>query len=124
LIKELDSYRLRILGLNPMWVRRKNIGGRLIVLVGDLTNDELYLVKRICFSINWKFGKNQTFIVESMPHWAKESDTVLDFVGLISSADNIIRLPSPDKILNRPSLKKRIWTELSRFLMENPVKNY
>ena len=72
-----------------------------------------------CFSINFNHYKKQTFIVKSLPKWAKKDDTVVAFGGLVPDAENVIGLPYPKKILLEPSLKKKIWSDLSKFLKRN-----
>ena len=73
-------------------------------------------LKQICFSINFNYYERQTFIVKSLPKWAKKDDTVVDFGGLVSNAENVIGLPYPRKILQEPHLKRKIWGDLSKFL--------
>ena len=51
-MKELNLYGLRILGIDTFWERRTSFKKRLIVVVGELSEEELYLVKSICFSLN------------------------------------------------------------------------
>ena len=118
-MKELNLYGLRILGIDTIWERRASFKKRLIVLVGELTEEELYLVKSICFSINFSHYEKQTFIVKSLPKWAKKDDTVIDFAELVPNAENVIGLPCPRKILQEPNLKKKIWADLSNFLKRN-----
>ena len=65
-MKELNLYGLRILGIDTIWEKRASFKKRLIVLVGELTEEELYLVKSICFSINFSHYEMQTFIVKSL----------------------------------------------------------
>ena len=91
----------------------------LIVVVGELSKEELYLVKSICFSVNLHYCERQTVILKSAPKWAKREDTVIDFGGSVSSAENVIGLPCPSKILKEPNLKKKIWGDLSIFLKRN-----
>ena len=117
--KELNLYGLHILGIDTIWEKRASFKKRLIVLVGELTEDELYLVKSICFSINFNHYEKQTFIVKSLPKWAKKDDTVVDFAGLVPIAENVIGLPYPRKILQEPSLKKKIWGDLADFFIRN-----
>ena len=114
-MKELNLYGLRILGIDTFWERRASSKKRLIVVVGELTVDELYLVKSICFSVNVNYCERQTFIVKSLPKWAKKDDTVVDFEGLVPDAKNVVRVPYPGKILQEPNLKKKIWGDLSKF---------
>ncbi len=118
-MKELDLYGLRILGIDTFWERRTNFKKRLIVVVGELSEEELYLVKSICFSINLNYFERETFIVKSLPKWAKTDDNVVDFVGLVPSTENVIGLPCPRQILQEPNLKKTIWSDLSNFLKRN-----
>ena len=118
-MKELNLYGLRILGIDTFWERRTSFNKRVIVVVGELSEEELYLVKSICFSINLNFCERETFIVQSLPKWAKTDDTVLDFGGLVPRAENVIDLPYPTKILQEPNLKKEIWVKLSMFLKRN-----
>ena len=115
-MKELNLYGLRILGIDTFWKKRTSFKKRLIVVVGELSEEELYLVKSICFSINLNYCERETLIVQSLPKWAKTDDTVLDFGGLVPRAENVIDLPYPRKILNEPNLKKKIWSDLSMFL--------
>ena len=119
-MKELNLYGLRILGIDTIWEKRASFKKRLIVLVGELTEEELYLVKSICFSINYNHYEKQTFIVKSLPKWAKKDDTVLDFGGLVPNAKNVIGLPYPREILQEPKLKRKIWGDLSMFFKRNP----
>ena len=114
-MKDLNTYGLRILGIDTFWERRAGFKKRLIVVVGELTADELYLVKSICFSVNVNYCERQTFIVKSLPKWAKKDDLVVDFEGLVPDAKNVVGLPYPGKILQEPSLKKKIWGDLSKF---------
>ena len=118
-MKELNLYGLRILGIDTFWERRTSFKKRLIVVVGELTEEELYLVKSICFSIKLNYCERETFIVESLPKWAKTEDTVVDFGELVPRAENVIGLPCPKKILQEPNLKKKIWIDLSMFLKRN-----
>ena len=118
-MKELNLYGLRILGIDTIWEKRASFKKRLIVLVGELTEEELYLVKSICFSINLNYFERETFIVKSLPKWAKTDDNVVDFVGLVPSTENVIGLPCPRQILQEPNLKKTIWSDLSNFLKRN-----
>ena len=118
-MKELNLYGLRILGIDTFWERRTSFKKRLIVVVGELSEEELYLVKSICFSINLNYCERETFIVQSLPKWAKTKDTVLDFGGLVPCAENVIGLPYPRQILQEPNLKKKIWSDLSLFLKRN-----
>ena len=115
-MKELNLYGLRILGIDTFWERRTSFKKRLIVVVGEVTQEELYLVKSICFSLNLNYCERQTVIVKSIPKWAKKDDTVLDFGGSVPCDENVIDLPYPKKILHEPNLKKKIWGDLSRFL--------
>ena len=117
-MKELNLYGLRILGIDPFWERRTSLK-KLFVVVGELSEEELYLVKSICFSVNLNYCERQTVIVKSVPKWAKKDDTVIDFGGLVSCAENVIGLPCPRKILQDSNLKKKIWVELSMFLKRN-----
>ena len=117
-MKELNLYGLRILGIDTFWERRTSLK-KLFVVVGELSEEELYLVKSICFSINLNYCERETFIVQSVPKWAKTDDTILDFVGLVPSAENVIGLPYPRKILQEPNLKKKIWSDLAVFLKRN-----
>ena len=119
-MKELNLYGLRILGIDTFWERRTSFKKRLIVVVGELTEEELYLVKSICFSIKLNCCERETFIVQSLPKWAKTEDTVVDFGELVPRAENVIGLPFPKKILQEPNLKKKIWSDLSMFLKRNP----
>ena len=66
-MKELNLYKLRILGIDTFWKRRASFKKRLIIAVGELTEEELYLVKSICFSINLNYCERETFIVKSLP---------------------------------------------------------
>ena len=118
-MKELNLYGLRILGIDTFWKRRTSFKKRLIFLVGDLDEEELYLVKSICFSINLNDYEKQTLIVKSLPNWTKKDDIIVDFAGLIPNAENVIGFPSPRKILQEPNLKKKIWLDLSMFLKRN-----
>ena len=118
-MKELNLYGLRILGIDTFWERRTSFKKRLIVVVGELTEEELYLVKSICFSIKLNCCERETFIVQSLPKWAKTEDTVVDFGELVPRAENVIGLPFPNKILQEPNLKKKIWSDLSMFLKRN-----
>ena len=118
-MKELNLYGLRILGIDTFWERRTSFKKRLIVVVGELTEEELYLVKSICFSIKLNYCERETFIVQSLPKWAKTEDTVVDFGELVPRAENVIGLPCPKKILQEPNLKKKIWIDLSMFLKRN-----
>ena len=118
-MKELNLYGLRILGIDTFWERRTSFKKRLIVVVGELTEEELYLVKSICFSIKLNCCERETFIVQSLPKWAKTEDTVVDFGALVPRAENVIGLPFPKKILQEPNLKKKIWSDLSMFLKRN-----
>ena len=118
-MKELNLYGLRILGIDTFWERRTSFKKRLIVVVGELTEEELYLVKSICFSIKLNCCERETFIVQSLPKWAKTEDTVVDFGELVPRAENVIGLPCPKKILQEPNLKKKIWIDLSMFLKRN-----
>ena len=115
-MKELNLYGLRILGIDTFWERRTSFKKRLIVVVEGLSEEELYLVKSICFSINLNYCERETFIVQSLPKWAKTDDTIVDFVGLVPSAKNVIGLPYFRKILEEPTLKEKIWSDLSMFL--------
>ena len=115
-MKELNSYGLRILGIDTVWARRTSFAKRLILIVGELNEEELYLVKSICFSINANYCKRQMFVVKSLPNWAKNDDIIVDFVGWAPGAENVISLPAPEKILQKPSLKKKIWLDLSKIL--------
>ena len=115
-MKEPNTYGLRILGIDTFWKRRARFKKRLIVVVGEVTQEELYLVKSICFSLNLNYCERQTVIVKSIPKWAKKDDTVLDFGGSVPCDENVIELPYPKKILHEPNLKKKIWGDLSRFL--------
>ena len=118
-MKGLNLYGFRILGIDTLWKRRTSFKKRLIVIVGELTEEELYLVNSICFSINFNYCERQTIIVKSLPKWVKKGDTIVDFEGLVPNAENIIRLPCPRKILQDPNLKKYIWDDLSKFLKRN-----
>ncbi len=118
-MKELNLYKLRILGIDTFWKRRASFKKRLIIVVGELTEEELYLVKSICFSINLNYCERETFIVKSLPAWAKTDVTIIDFRGLVPSTGNAIGLPCPGEILQEPNLKKKIWGDLSRFLRQN-----
>ena len=118
-MKELNLYELRILGIDTFWERRTSFNKRLIVLVGELSEEELYLVKSICFSINVNYFERETFIVKLLPKWASKDDTVLDFGGLVPNAKNVIGLPYPREILQEPNLKRKIWGDLSIFLKRN-----
>ena len=117
-MKELNLYGLRILGIDTFWERRTSLK-KLFVVVGELSEEELYLVRSICFSVNLNYCERQTVIVKSVPKWAKKDDTVIDFGGLVPCAENVIGLPCPRKILQDPNLKKKIWVELSMFLKRN-----
>ena len=117
-MKELNLYGLRILGIDPLWKRRTSLKN-LFVVVGELSEEELYLVESICFSVKLNYCERQTMIVKSVPKWAKKDDTVIDFGGLVPCAENVIGLPCPRKILQDPNLKKKIWVELSMFLKRN-----
>ncbi|GIR49888.1 MAG: hypothetical protein CM15mP58_19850 [Burkholderiaceae bacterium] len=59
-MKDLNTYGLRILGIDTFWKRRTSFKKRLIVLVGELDEEELYLVKSICFSVNLNYCERQT----------------------------------------------------------------
>ena len=118
-MKELNLYGLRILGIDKFWERRASFKKRLIVVVGELSEEELYLVKSICFSINLNYFERETFIVKSLPKWAKKDDAVVDFVGLGLSTENVIGLPCPGQILQETNLKTTIWRDLSKFLKQN-----
>ena len=118
-MKDLNTYGLRILGIDTFWRRRGNCEKRLIVVVGELSEEELYLVNSICFSVNLNYCERQTVIVKFLPKWAKKDDTVLDFGGLVPNAKNVIGLPCPSKILQEPSLKRKIWGDLSMFFKRN-----
>ena len=117
-MKELNLYGLRILGIDPFWERRTSLK-KLFVVVGELSEEELYLVESICFSVNLNYCERQTVIVKSVPKWVKKDDTVIDFGGLVPCAENVIGLPCPREILQDPNLKKKIWVELSMFLKRN-----
>ena len=117
-MKELNSYGLRILGIDPFWERRTSLK-KLFVVVGELSEEELYLVESICFSVKFNYCERQTVIVKSEPKWAKKDDTIADFVGLVPSTENVIGLPCPRQILQEPNLKKTIWRDLSKFLKRN-----
>ena len=117
-MKELNLYGLRILGIDTFWERRTSLK-KLFIVGGELSEEELYLVKSICFSINLNYRERETFIVQSLPKWAKKDDTVIDFRGLVPRAENVIGLPCPRKILQEPNLKKKIWSDLSVFLKRN-----
>ncbi|MEL0255745.1 MAG: hypothetical protein VW930_07365 [Burkholderiaceae bacterium] len=117
-MKELNLYGLRILGIDTFWERRTSLK-KLFVVVGELSEEELYLVRSICFSVNLNYCERQTVIVKSVPKWAKKDDTVIDFGGLVPCAKNVLGLPCPRKILQDPYLKKEIWIELSMFLKRN-----
>ena len=117
-MKELNLYGLRILGIDPFWERRTSLK-KLFVVVGELSEEELYLVKSICFSVNLNYCERQTVIVKSVPKWAKKDDTIVDFVGLVPSTENVFGLPCPRQILQEPNLKKTIWRDLSKFLNRN-----
>ena len=58
-MKELNLYGLRILGIDTFWERRTSFKKRLIVVVGELSEEELYLVKSICFSINLNYCESK-----------------------------------------------------------------
>ena len=118
-MKELNLYGLRILGIDTFWERRTSFKKRLIFVVGELSEEESYLVKSICFSINLNYCERETFIVQSLPKWAKKSDIVIDFMGLVPSAENVLGLPYPRTILQEPNLKEKIWNNLSMFLERN-----
>ena len=118
-MKEPNTYGLRILGIDTFWKRRARFKKRLIVVVGELSEEELYLVKSICFSINLNYCERETFIVQSLPKWVKTDDTVVDFGGLVPRAEKVIGLPYPRKILQEPNLKKKIWSDLAVFLKRN-----
>ena len=117
-MKELNVYGFRILGIDSFWERRTSLK-KLFVVVGELSEEELYLVKSICFSVNLNYCERQTVIVKSVPKWAKKDDTVIDFGGLVPCAENVIGLPYPREILQEPNLKKKIWVDLSMFLKRN-----
>ena len=117
-MKELNLYGLRILGIDPFWERRTSLK-KLFVVVGELSEEELYLVESICFSVNLHYCERQTVIVKSAPKWAKREDTVIDFGGSVSSAENVIGLPYPREILQEPNLKRKIWGDLSMFFKRN-----
>ena len=117
-MKELNLYGLRILGFDKFWERRASLK-KLFVVVGELSEEELYLVKSICFSVNLNYCERQTVFVKSVPKLAKKDDTVIDFGGSVPCAENVIGLPNPRKILQEPNLKKKIWVELSMFLKRN-----
>ena len=123
-MKDLNTYGLRILGIDTFWRRRASCKKRLIVVVGELSEEELYLVNSICFSVNLNYCERQTFIVKSVPKWAKEEDTVLDFLGLVPRAENVIDLPKPREIFQEPNLKKKIWGDLSKFLKRNSDEHF
>ena len=116
-MKKFNSNELRILDLDTNWKRRSTDDKRLIILVGDVTEDELYLVTRICFSINSNYGERHSYILRSMPKWVQKRDTILDFVGLVPATDNVLTLPGPSKILQTPNLKRKLWLDLSGFLV-------
>ncbi len=118
-MKELNLHGLRILGIDTLWKRRASYKKHLIVVVGKLTEEELYLVKSFCFSVNINHCEVQTVIVRSLPKWSKKEDTVVDFGGLVPCAENVIGFPYPRKILQEPNLKKKIWGDLSMFLKRN-----
>ena len=118
-MKELNTYGLRILGIDTFWRRRVRCKKRLIVVVGELSEEELYLVNSICFSVNLNYCERQTVIVKLLPKWASKDDTVLDFGGLVPNAKNVIGLPYPREILQEPNLKRKIWGDLSIFLKRN-----
>ena len=118
-MKDLNIYGLSILGIDTFWRRRVNYEKRLIVVVGELSEEELYLVNSICFSVNLNYCKRQTLIVRLLPKWAKKDDTVLDFGGLVPNAKNVIGLPYPREILQEPNLKRKIWGDLSMFFKRN-----
>ena len=120
MIKDLNIYGLRILGIDTFWRRRASGKKRLIVVVGELSEEELYLVNSICFSVNLNYCERQTLIVKLLPKWAKKDDTVLDFGGLVPNAKNVIGLPHPGEILQEPKLKRKIWGDLSMFFKRNP----
>ena len=117
-MKELNLYGLRILGIDPFWERKTSLK-KLFVVVGELSEEELYLVKSICFSVNLNYCERQTVIVKSLPKWAKKDDTIVDFVGLVPSTENVFGLPCPRQILQEPNLKRKIWRDLSKFLNRN-----
>ena len=118
-MKELNLYGLRILGIDTFWERRTSFNKRVIVVVGELSEEEVHLVKSICFSIKLNYCERETFIVQSLPKWAKTEDTVVDFGELVPREENVIGLPCPKKILQEPNLKKKIWSDLSMFLKRN-----
>ena len=118
-MEELNLYGLRILGIDTVWKRRANGKKRVIIVIGELSEEELYLVKSICFSLNVNFCERQTIIVKSLPQWAKKDDAVVDFGGLVPIAKNVIGLPYPREILKESDLKKKIWGDLSIFLKRN-----
>ena len=118
-MKDLNTYGLRILGIDTFWRRRASCKKRLIVVVGELSEEELYLVNSICFSVNLNYCERQTVIVKLLPKWAKKDDTVLDFGGLVPNAKNVIGLPYPREILREPNLKRKIWGDLSMFFKRN-----
>ena len=118
-MKELNLYGLRILGIDTFWERRTSFNKRVIVVVGELSEEEVHLVKSICFSIKLNYCERETFIVQSVPKWAKTDDTVIDFVGLVPSTENVFGLPCPRQILQEPNLKRKIWRDLSKFLNRN-----
>ena len=118
-MKDLNTYGLRILGIDTIWRRRASYKKRLIIVVGELSEEELYLVNSICFSVNLNFCERQTIIVKLLPKWVKKDDTVLDFGGLVPNAKNVIGLPYPREILQEPNLKRKIWGDLSIFLKRN-----
>ena len=114
-MKDLNTYGLRILGIDTFWRRRASCKKRIIVVVGELSEEELYLVNSICFSVNLNYCERQIVVVKLLPEWAKKDDTVLDFGGLVPSAENVIGLPYPREILQEPNLKRKIWSDLSVF---------
>ena len=118
-MKDLNIYGLRILGIDTFWKRRASWKKRLIVVVGELSEEELYLVNSICFSVNLNYCERQTVIVKLLPKWAKKDDTVLDFTGLVPKAKTVIGLPYPREILQKPNLKRKIWGDLSMFFKRN-----
>ena len=118
-MKDLNIYGLRILGIDTFWRRRANCEKRLIVVVGELSEEELYLVNSICFSVNLNYCERQTVFVKLLPKWVKKDDTVLAFGGSVQSAENVIGLPYPREILQEPNLKRKIWGDLSIFFKRN-----
>jgi len=114
---ELNSHELNILGFDVIWQRRSRRENRLIVITDDLTDEEFYLVERICFSLCDSFDEEKVFFLKSLPEWLHNKDLVLDFVGKFLYQDNVLCLPKPKDVLKNPGLKRKIWSDLSELLL-------